>query len=199
MLPRFPDLTEEFGRYIAHFMEQRMQAHLGPFAEIPRVTIFEGDGTTVMIGPDGLQQESTIAPHSERLEIPTQEFKSLDMGALQRRLDELTGRMAAEMQRRTYATFAASAERSDQIVMLKGKEFSEEDFFRLFESFPIDFNPDGKAVMPQVHLSPALTASVVQTLRKMDEDPSCRQRFEALMETKKEEWRAREASRMLVG
>jgi asparagine synthetase B (glutamine-hydrolysing) len=53
--------------------------------------------------------------------------------------------------------------------------------------------------MPVVHINPAQEEDVKAMIRRLETEPELKKRYDAIMMKKREEWRAREADRKLVG
>jgi hypothetical protein len=80
-----------------------------------------------------------------------------------------------------------------------GQRFSAELFLQVIEKIWIEFTADGSPQMPTVHISPNQTDDVKRTIERLESEPELKKRFDAIMIKKREEWRAREADRKLVG
>jgi hypothetical protein len=75
-----------------------------------------------------------------------------------------------------------------------------EGVFKSLERILLDFDDQGKPIMPtMLSGSQELAAELSEALHQIETTPDLRRRFEAVIDRKREEWRARESSRNLVG
>jgi hypothetical protein len=63
----------------------------------------------------------------------------------------------------------------------------------------IDFNADGTAQFPEMHIHPDLSNAARMAFEELEKNPGLNQQFRRMISEKREEWRAREADRKLVG
>jgi len=86
-----------------------------------------------------------------------------------------------------------------QSVDAKGKKLDAELVFQMFETIQLEFYPDGRP--HELHVMGGLFSP--DRLKAVEEEiqnnPELKMRWDELFARKKEEWRAREASRKLVG
>jgi hypothetical protein len=80
-----------------------------------------------------------------------------------------------------------------------GRPLSAELILDAWEKVQIDFDSDGGPQWPTIVVHPTQKDRLIAELSRLDFDLELRRRREALLTRKREEWRAREASRILVG
>lgn len=83
-------------------------------------------------------------------------------------------------------------------VDAKGKEFTFDLFIETIEKIDMDFDDNGKPYMPTLVISPDMAIKVKQELANIENDPLQKERFDKLINKKKEEWHVRESNRKLV-
>lgn len=76
---------------------------------------------------------------------------------------------------------------------------SAEQILETLTQIQIDFRPDGTPILPDIHIHPDLADALRKALEELESDPDLRQQMKQLIVEKREAWRAREASRKLVG
>ncbi len=86
-----------------------------------------------------------------------------------------------------------------QSIDAKGKKLGAEIILEMLETIQLEFYPDGRP--HELHMVGGLFTS--EQLKAVDEEfqsnPELQKRYDELMARKREEWRAREANRKLVG
>ena len=76
---------------------------------------------------------------------------------------------------------------------MKGAPLTQDAFFTMLERVDMEFGPDNLPTSVW-HTTPALA----EVIRKWDDDPAFRSRYEELLDRKRNEWRDRESNRKLV-
>ena len=77
-----------------------------------------------------------------------------------------------------------------------GKPLSVNSLFEVLEKIDRDFDEAGNPNELSVVAHPERLSSISKVISQAEADPN---RYQAIMERKKEEWRARESNRKLVG
>jgi hypothetical protein len=80
-----------------------------------------------------------------------------------------------------------------------GQPLSAELILDAWEKVHIDFEGDGRPQWPTIVIHPSQQARLITELTRLDSDPELNRRRETLLIRKREEWRARETSRILAG
>jgi hypothetical protein len=198
MLPDFPVLKSELNGAITRFMRMRARVHQGPLAEVPRGLVFEGHAN-VIIREDGSEDITRMFEASSELRIPTDEIRELHLPVLLQKLDKSAHDIVAAQAKHFYETLAEGTEKAGTALDAKGGRLTVELFLRMIETILIDFKADGSPEMPVVHINPAQEEDVKAMIRRLETEPELKKRYDAIMMKKREEWRAREADRKLVG
>lgn len=198
MLPAFVTLTDQFDRATTRYMRDATKHHGIAVSKIGRSRIFEGQ-KNVIVRPTGERDETKMIEESVELRIPGEEARNLSLDGLLERLGGVAKEMAGRQERHLFATISETLAGKPNTVDAKGEKFSPELFYRMIEKIQIDFRPDGTPIMPTMYISPAQAKDVKAATIQADADPAFGKRFDEMMAKKREEWRAREASRQLVG
>jgi hypothetical protein len=198
MIPDFPVLKKELNRAITRFMRERFKFHQGPLSDVPQGRVFEGR-RNVIVREDGSEDETKIREVSAETRIAADEIRELHLPKLLEKLDATVQEMAATQARHFYETISEGAEKIGNTVDGGGQRFTAELFLQAIERIWIEFNADGSPQMPTIHISPNQTDDVKRTIERLESEPDLKKRFDAIMTKKREEWRAREADRKLVG
>lgn len=198
MLPTFATFDDEFNRAVSRFINESTKHHGIAISQVARATIFEGR-KNVIVRPTGEHDETRREEQSVELTIPGEEARNLSLRGLLERLGGVAKEMAEKQERYLFATISETLAGTPNTIDAKGEKFSPETLYKAIEAIQIEFKPDGTPDMPTLYISPAQTENVKAAIRQAGADSNFDKRFKKMMEDKKEQWRAREASRQLVG
>lgn len=198
MLPDFTRVKTDLAEMLEALMRQLVRRHLGPLGRIPRVTLFEG-GSQVLSRPSGEEEPTAFREIQVRFmvtddEAPTMTFTSL-VEKMNAAAEEIAKKMAADL----YGTIHRAVEQVGNVVDAQGERFSARLILETLSRMQIDFGPNRAPRMPELHVHPDLSEAVDRAQRELSENPRLKRQFKQMLDEKREEWRAREASRRLVG
>jgi hypothetical protein len=198
LLPEFPALKERFHQAVTRYLRDRARAHGVIVPDVPRSRIFEGRGHAI-VRPSGETEVTQMFEAAAEMRIPIEDIPNLALDALLAKLDDIAESLASQQEKHLLQTIDAGLEKSGQTIDGKGKPFSPELVFLALEKIELDFNADGTARMPTVFVHPDQIPAVRAASATFDADPALKKRFDDIIAKKREEWRAREADRRLVG
>ena len=193
MFPDFLKVKEKLQKMHADKMMLDYLIHMGPLASVPVSIIFEGNKTTVM-RPDGSVEKRNLEEITAELEVKLAEFEKMNHETVLDKINGVTEDMAGKMKKSLYEQIEKSASKVGNMVDAGGQPFSIGLLLEMLEKMDIDFDEAGNPTFMMV-AGPKLQSSINKALA----DPENSRRYQALMERKKEEWRARESNRKLVG
>lgn len=197
MLPNIQSLKNELQEVINRHIRSESHRKMGALSLSPVHIIHEGDRMKT-VRADGTMDVSGMQTATGEVSIPTSKVGTLTGEERTRLIEELSDGMARQMAMLFYGEIDRVLEGTGQVVNQAGLT-PVESVFSVFEKVHLDFDESGN--IKDVVISAG--AEAVEGLRKVEEqiasDPALSQRWEALLEKKREEWRAREASRKLVG
>jgi hypothetical protein len=198
MIPDFPVLKDELNRAITRFMRERFRVHQGPLSDVPQGRVFEGR-RNVIVRQDGSEDETKMREVSAETRFAVDEIRELHLPKLLEKLDATVQEMAATQARHFYETMSEGVQKVGNTIDGGGQRFTAELFLQAMEKIWIEFNADGSPQMPTVHISPNQTDDVKRMIERLESESDLKKRFDTIMIKKREEWRAREADRKLVG
>jgi hypothetical protein len=176
----------------------KMRMERGPLGQVPRGRVFEG-GRNVLVREDGSQEETEIREAGSEMRISADEIRSLHLTNLLEKLDVAAEEIVTKQAKHFYETISKGVEQVGNNLNAGGQPLTAELFLEAFQKILIDFNADGSPQMPTVHISPGQKDDVTRMFQRFETEPPLKQRFDNLIAKKREEWRAREANRKLVG
>ena len=198
MLPDCFQVKNELRQKLDIAFRQMVNGYLGIVAEAPRSIIHEGRRTAI-VRDSGAVDETQLLQASAGFEIRPDEVPNMTAAILQGRMEKAAQEMAKQMSEHFFKSISDSVEKIGNTVDGKGQGFTPELIFAVLEKIWIDFDPQGNPRMPTLTINPAQGPQVQRAFQSIDSNPELSARFAQLMDQKREEWRAREATRKLVG
>ena len=197
MLPEFRKIKAEVDKQLYERMGQTMRAELGFFSEVPRFEIHEGDGRWSLRREDGTVDESKLEKISSEVAIKTEDTEKMTLKDSVEKIDSLARDMARKQAQYSFAKIDECLPPS-QTIEAKGP-LSPEILLTALEKLQIDFDETGKPKLPSLVLAPEPAKQLLAQKEAVEADPVFKRRFNEIIERKREDWRAREADRRLVG
>lgn len=197
MQEKYPELESEIQTSLFRFVLQIADQNSPITGDIASHPIFEGDKSE-MLREDGDCDEINMREFTTENIIPR---KTILYGTLREVVDvfkPIGEAMASDKEKLMLDLMEVTTEKTGNIVDGRGKPLSHEMILEVFEKIQIDFDDNGVAKMPTIVASPAMEKKF-EELFKGPQAAEFQKKFDALMDRKKAEWRAREADRVLVG
>lgn len=196
MLPDFSETKRLFSRFFQTYARRKARA-ISPFADVQVRYLHEGRGMKVMRAD---QSESTTAVQqlSSMMEIRADDIPDLTLEKAVAKYDEMILDMVRKQTGLALERLSEDMPKN-QSIDAKGKKLDAELILQMLETIQLEFYPDGRP--HELHVVGALFSP--ERLKAADAElqnnPELQKRYNELMARKREEWRAREASRKLVG
>jgi hypothetical protein len=178
-------------------MRRRIDSQMGIFSQVARVVMHECNVMRT-IREDGSVEDSTLKSAVGEFAITRSEAPSLPLGDLLARLNETADSMAGQMHRNFFESLNATLDNAGQVVDAKGGGLTMDLFLETLNKIQMEFDEQGKPKMALV-IHPDTLPQLQELEAKWRDDPEFNRRHTELMNQKRQEWRAREASRKLVG
>ena len=194
MLPDFLKTKEKLRRKLNYTLKQAILSHIGPIDDIPESISFEGN-KTVTIYEDGSVSKTDPKDIDVKLEAKSADVETMTHEMVLEIIDRLAKKIAGEQKKLFYEEIGRSADEVGNVISGDGNSLAIDMLYQMLEKIPRDFDEKGNPTELRVAVSPNLFPSIANIISQAEADP----RFHALIEQKKEEWRARESNRKLVG
>ena len=198
MLPDFPKVKEKLNIMIDFYLKQAILLHLGPLANIRETIYFEGS-KTIINHDDGSVSEIESEEFSVMLKLDMNEIETMTHDKVLDKINDIAKEMAEKQAKFSYKRIGEFAEEAGNVVSAEGETISIDHFFQVLEKVSRDFDNTEKPDEIVCTASPELFQSIAKIIEETKSDPKIQQRFDAIMEQKREEWRVRESNRKLVG
>lgn len=198
VLPDILPLKEEISRKLEIVFRGRVNEYMGAINEAPRSYIKEGR-QTVIIRPDGAREETQMTEASAEISITANDIPSISLQDRLRRMDAAARDIARQINEYAFDQLDQAIEAAGNVVDGAGKVLDPEAYLEVIEKMQLDFDPSGAPSELTLVIPPAMRTQAENTWRVFREDPHYRDLYVDTINRKRREWRAREASRKLVG
>ena len=198
MLPDYPQIKAELKTTAEEFMQFRFRQYLGPLAGIPEVRVFEGNSKKHFARTGG-SHESPMMDITAEMNIHKDDLPTRSLSQHLGDLDSLAKDMAYKMSTRVYQGISKAVDDAGNVVSTQGIGFRPDALLEAMAKVAVEFEQDGTPRMPSFHVGEQNAEALRNALQEIDRDPEMLRRHSDIMKQKREEWRAREASRRLVG
>lgn len=195
MLPDFPKTKEKMHKIWNFYLAQRVYFHLGILNQAVRYTNPEGSRWRLQ-QEDGSDTEEDYQEVESTFSINNSDIPDLTPDEIATYLDN----MAQDIANQISQTFFKAIFSDERLKSIHSAEhpFDDETFLEALNAMLISFDPTGKPNMPSLVVSPQIGDSIKQQLVDWETDPGMQRKVDEILVRKREEWRAREASRKLV-
>jgi hypothetical protein len=198
MLPDYPSLKKEISEVLQIVFRKRVENYTIGMREIPKTRVFEGKGMLIR-RKTGEEDETSFMSSEIIFEIKMDEIPEMSINDLINKIDEAAREMAEKMETGFFKAISEVLDEKGQTVKQKGKPLSGKSILNVLDKIFIPFNKDGSPEMPTIFMHPNLTESMKKALSDLQSVPELKKEHDEIMQRKREEWRAEEASRKLVG
>lgn len=196
MLPDFSETKRLFSRFFRTYMRQRIR-EVSPYSVMQTRYLHEGRAMKITRA-DQSESTSGMEQLSAQLEIKFDEIKDL---TLQKAIDKYNALILDIVQKQTHfiRERMSSEIPESQTLDVKGRRIDAQLIIDMLEKMQIEFYPDGTPHEIFVD-GPLFTSDRMAAVDKeFESNPELKRKFDEMIEQKKEEWRARETDRKLVG
>lgn len=196
MLPDFPETKKLFSRFFRTYMRQKIR-EISPYSELRTCYLHEGRSMKI-IRADQSESTSNVEELSTHLEINNDEIANL---TLQKSIEKHDAMIADLVRKQTHFIRERISSKlpESQTLDAKGRRFGAQVIIEMLEKMQIEFHPDGTP--HELFMDgPLFTSENLATAEKeLESNSELKSRFDEMLEKKRDEWRAREADRKLVG
>lgn len=195
MLPTYPKL-ESYRKRSNLDMVKAVTRQLAPMLETIDAHIqFEGQKSAIQ-RETGELDETRMNRLSAEAAIERLPLRDFTEDVVNEHLTSMAEQFARGMTRYFQEFMNETAEKTGNVVNSQGKPFNEDLFLDAIETLDHSFGLDGKWQPPTVIVHPSMAEAIAAA---GGPSPEGAKRLEVILERKRDEFRRREASRILVG
>lgn len=197
MQERYPELEADIADLMNSYVRSVAEVHSPMTGEIHSYVIHEGR-RSILRREDGSEDETNMQTHSADCEISQITVLYGTHDQIFEAFTPIGLSMASQKEKMLFEAIREATDKTGNIIDAKGKPLSFDLLMELLEKMPIDFDKDGQAIMPTLAVGPDMEDKIKKIAKKCETKENI-ERHTRLMQKKKDEWRAREADRILVG
>lgn len=196
MLPDYPKLKKKLQHLYTLEMECYQEQISPVFKMVTKQNIYEGNESEI-IYPDGKRRKTDFKQSRDEFEFDIREIENLTLEEIHEKCMNMTANITDQVTEQFYQTIDTVTKETGNIIKGEGKSFCLEHYFQALEMVPIDFDSQGKAILPIISAGPKNAKKMGEVLKQLEEEPY-KSQFESLLASKKEDFRERESNRKLV-
>lgn len=193
MLPDLPKIKIELEKKVIKRMQNAEKASI--VSEFKKSRMFEGKNSKIY-RDDGIIDEVKMRKHGIEISLKFKEIENSSPEEILKKIDKAGAELTAQKTKTMFDKIGNVAKSVGNEFSLKGQKFNLEHFFKAMEKIYIDFDKNENPILP-TFVGP--TNFDFDVLKKLESDDEAKQKYEEIIRIKKDEWRARENSRKLVG
>jgi hypothetical protein len=199
MLPDLTSFKQNLAERLRRAVDARVLHHAPLMAEIKVYRQREGDRYSYETHDSGDIRRETFksfrTPVTTRI-VPGPIEQEQEIAE---KLDQAAQDMAKQHMRLLFTTVTESSERVGTAYDAKGKPFDFDMFLGVLENLWIDFDEQGQPIFPTIMMLPDQLRALAPKFAAWEKDAALMARWRGVIDRKKDEWRARENLRKLVG
>ena len=198
MLPDYPTLKKEIREVLDVFLRKQVEQYSIAMQQIPKTKIFEGKGTVIK-RRTGEEDPTEIMSSETGFELKYSEIPEMSIGDILSKLDQAALSMAGNMESNFFKSISEQLDKAGRTFGQKGEPLTGKAILNALRNIFISFDKDGKPSFPSIFHHPKLEKSMKKAIKEIGENPELKKEETEILLQKREEWRAEEASRKLVG
>jgi hypothetical protein len=195
MLPDFPEAKQKVAQRLLRAVDAKRAETIHVFDQSPQFILHEGQ-LLVIVREDGVVTEVEMNHLSVEFSIPDDEFERISPEALSAKIESAAIEMGRKQLERVYQHIDETVTNR---VSTEGQPVGPEHLLQCFETIQVDFDAKGNPKFPTIVMHPSQSEVYQKAANEIESTPHLRQRLENAIAQKREEWRARESNRKLVG
>lgn len=198
MLPDLRSLKQTLADRLCRQLEERALRHAPLLAEVKGYHQNEGDRFSYEDHEGEIHRQTFKvfrSPVTTRI-LPSPIEQEQEVG---QKLDEAAQDVAKQHMQLLFTTVTESSQKAGTAYDAGGRPFDMGMFLDALEGMSIDFDEKGRPVLPTIVMHPSQMKVIGPKIEQWEKDRTLRARWDEVIAKKKEEWRADEASRKLVG
>jgi len=202
MLPDFIKLKKENSKILNMYLDNRVVFYSTGFEGAGKYFIHEGSKSEITRKTDA-PEEIEMSRITTGVEIDKSIVKSGDVNNIMLKVDEMAKKIAYEQEKALFQQLIKLTEKHGQTTKMtessKVESSVHEMMYNSIEKMNIDFDKEGKPILPTVFCSKQMFEKIKQANEdKSAETLEAKRKYEELLEQKKKDYYEREDRRKLV-
>ncbi len=196
MVPEFKNAEKYIIKSQEDFFEFAQKHHLGGlFGNIPKRVMPEGNKLK-QVYSKSLERQTEMVKIGSSFKLDIDKIKATP-SLVYEQLFETAKEFANQQIQMTIKSIYEVTELTGNIVESQG-EFTVEDFYKSLEKIEIEFDKNGKPLLPTIVGGPAFIDKMIATLKRREHPVESKGRMDEIIDIKRKQWNDRENNRKLV-
>ena len=196
MLPDWPDIKDEIHRALMRFVKRVARARSAAGLAVA-VTLPEGHGTRMARG-DGTVEEGEFERATAEVTLPTEAIETGSMEGVVEKLVAMADQLAQSTDRTMLRTIEEGVRSVGNEINAGGRPFSADLLIDALERMDVEFDRSGEPSLPTIIFRPQSKPQLVEQLQRLETDTEVKARYQTVLIQQRENWRDREARRILA-
>lgn len=196
MLPDFPRIKERHAEAINQYL-RKLTRQDPLFSGIREERQFEGNRMAIKT-EDGEVDQTPYKEVSSSYSIKKEDVIAKGPKAFIENIHEMVEEVKKQKAQLFFEKMEEITKKTGNIVDGKGQPFTHEMFIETLKKIWIEFDEQGKPMLPTIVVSPELGLKIKEKIPKWEANPEYKKQFEEVIEAKRKEWNDRESHRKLV-
>jgi len=195
MLPTYPKLEAYRSRLNRDHVRAKVRTLAPMIGRVKAHIQFEGRHSAIQ-RESGELDETPITSASGEVSIKFVDLADFTETLVEKHLDDMAEQLARSMSEHFQQRMHEVTHKVGNVVDGQGQPFNEDLFLDLIEKMQHSFGPDGTWQPPTIVAGPGMAEKLAAAGRM---SPEGNRRLKAILERKRDDFRSREADRVLVG
>ena len=196
MLPDWPDIKDEIHRALMRFVKRVARARSAAGLAVA-VTLPEGHGTRMARG-DGTVEEGEFERATAEVTLPFEAIETGSMEGIVEKLVAMADQLAQSTDRTMLKTIEEGVRSVGNEINAGGRPFSADLLIDALERMDVEFDRSGEPSLPTIIFHPQSKPQLVEQLQRLETDTDVKARYRTVLTQQRENWRDREARRILA-
>jgi hypothetical protein len=197
MLPDYPSLKDRMMKERVAAFEREMNASMPIVSKFKKIRFHEGHAYSLE-RTDGVIETQEFLTIKEPVVISAQLDFDQTVSQVNQRMTSLAQDMATHMERVFASNFERVTAEVGNAINANGAPFTLELYLDALDRIDVEFDSFGFPIWPILSGHPATLEALRREFERFRSSSQLRDRAEAIVRKKREEWRVRESSRRLV-
>jgi hypothetical protein len=198
-LPKYKEVKAIIGKNISRRFSNVMKLEMRPFNESPNIV--QHEGKTLIHNTLDNQNSQKIMKYKKAevtYKLAHQELATMTPEDAMVILDEKAKDMGGQMAKHQFQVLSDTIKETGNSVDAKGQKLTPELILETMRKISIDFDKDGKPKLPTIVISDKMSDAWKKVIKEAEADPHHKEEFDKIIEQKRKEYNAEQASRKLV-
>lgn len=198
-LPKYKEVKAIIEKNIYRRFGDVMKFEMRPFNESPN--IIQHEGKTLIHNTLDNQSSQKIMKYKKAevtYKLAHQKLATMTPEGAMVILDEKAKDMGGQMAKHQFQVLSDTVKETGNSVDAKGQKLTPDLILETMRKISIDFDKDGKPKLPTIVISDKMSDAWKKVIKEAEADPYHKEEFDKIIEQKRKEYNAEQASRKLV-